>query len=112
MWEILNNATPPNEDDDAKAVEAKEMVTLAKQELKKFIKQGGSVQEFLEFYHGQLRLAHQEWQETQRSVIKVMKEDPDLAPSYIEEVNKRLASKNIKPVIVPQRLKTKMGISD
>ena len=110
MAEILTANNPALEGDSEKVREAKQMVELAKEELRKFVKQGGEVSEFMQYYHGQLVQAHQEWQDSQRSVMQIIRDDPDLAPDYIREVNKRLAEKGIKPVNIPKKLKERLGL--
>ena len=110
MAEILVSDNPALEGDSESARHAKEMVELAKKELRQFVKQGGEVSEFMKYYHGQLVQAHQEWQDCQRSVMQMIRDDPDLAPDYIREVNKRLSDKGIKPVNVPKKLQEKLGL--
>lgn len=110
MAEILVSDNPALEGDSESARHAKEMVELAKKELRQFVKQGGEVGEFLKYYHGQLVQAHQEWQDCQRSVMQMIRDDPDLAPDYIREVNKRLSDKGIKPVNIPKKLKERLGL--
>lgn len=112
MAEILMAKNPVFEGDSEKAKEAKQMVELAKKELIKFIKEGGSVDEFLEYYRGELMQAHNEWKESQKSVLQVVREEPDLAADYIREVNDRLSAKGIRPVKLPLKLKEQLGIAD
>ena len=112
MAEILMAKNPILEGDSEKAKEAKQMVELAKKELIKFIKEGGSVDEFFEYYRGELVQAHNEWKEYQKSVLQVVREEPDLAADYIREVNDRLSAKGIRPVKLPPKLKEQLGIAD
>ena len=112
MAEILMAKNPILEGDSEKAKEAKQMVELAKKELIKFIKEGGSVDEFFEYYRGELVQAHNEWKESQKSVLQVVREEPDLAADYIREVNDRLSAKGIRPVKLPPKLKEQLGIAD
>ena len=110
LAEILIADNPILETDNEKQREAKEIVMEAKKELREYIKQGGDIDQFLEYYRGQLVQAHSEWQESQKSVMKVIREDPDIAGEYIREVNERLAKKGIKPVMIPPPLAEKAGI--
>ena len=112
MAEILTAKNPAFETDSERAKEAKAMVELAKKELVKFIEEGGSVGEFFEFYRGELVQAHNEWQASQKSVMKVIREEPELAAEYIKEVNSRLGEKGIRPVRIPPKLKEQLGIED
>lgn len=110
LAEILIADNPILETDNEKQREAKEIVMEAKKELREYIKQGGDIDQFLEYYRGQLVQAHSEWQESQKSVMKVIREDPDIAGEYIKEVNERLAKKGIKPVMIPPPLAERVGI--
>ncbi len=110
LAEILAAPNPPLDGDRERIKEAKEMVELAKRELLDYIAKGGKVEEFLEYYRGQLVLARDEWQESQKSVIQMIREDPEIAVEYIEVVNARLAEKGIKPVVIPEKLKEQLGI--
>lgn len=110
LAEILMADNPALEGDSEKIKEAKEMVELAKKEAIEFVKQGGDVQEFLEYYHGVLREAHQEWQASQKAVMQVIREEPELAADYITEVNARLAEKGIKPVNIPPKFREELGL--
>lgn len=110
MAEILLANNPALEGDSEKVKAAKEMVELAKEECIKFVKEGGDVTEFLEYYRGQLVQAHQEWQVAQKSVMQVIREEPELAADFINEVNTRLGEKGIKPVNIPPRLREELGL--
>ena len=110
LAEIIMNSVKVEEGDSEKVALAKEMVQAAKDELKRFIKEGGNVTDFLEYYHGQLVSAHNEWRDSRNEMIRVIKEDPTIAKEYIKEVNQRLVDKGIKPVTIPPGLLLKYGI--
>lgn len=107
--EILIADNPIAETDSEKVKQTKETLAAAKKELMKFIKEGGDADQFFDYYRGELQQARDEWLETQKSVFKVIKDDPDIAEVYINEVNDRLSQKGIKPVMVPPKLKEKLG---
>ena len=110
MAEILISKNPPKEGDSEEVKAIKQTVEYAKEELIKYIKAGGEPQEFLKYYHDQLRQAHMEFQESRQSVFKVCREDPELALDYCAKVNERLAQKGIKPVKIPKPLAERNGI--
>ena len=110
LAEILISDNPVLTGDSEKVQRAKENVELAKKELRTFLKSGGDVKEFLDYYRGQLVQANNEWRESQRSVMKVVREDPDIAGEYLKEVNKRLTEKGIKPVVLPPKTREKLGL--
>lgn len=101
MAEILTSPNPVLESDDDLARNAKESVQLVKKELVRFVEEGGAVNEFFEYYHGELVKAHNEWIDCQKSVIKVIREEPEIAHEYIDAVNKRLNDKGIRSVKIP-----------
>ena len=111
MAEILISKNPPNEGDSEEVKAIKQTVEYAKEELIKYIKAGGEPQEFLKYYHDQLRQAHMEFQESRQAVFKMVREDPDLALDYCAKVNERLAQKGIKPVKIPKPLAERNGIN-
>lgn len=111
MWEILSSPIPVKDGDTALQAEAKQMIEAAKKELKEYLRKGGDINEFFNYYHGQLKLAHMQRQESQRSVIKACRdEDPEVARAYVEKVNKDLEEKGIRPVIIPPKFKEKLGL--
>ena len=101
MAEILISPLEVFEEDTQYVKEAKQAVETAKAELRKYIKEGGDVESFLDYYHKQLVQSHREWHDAQRAAMKLIKTDPDLAPAYVKQVNERLASRGIKPLHVP-----------
>ncbi|MBQ7188827.1 MAG: hypothetical protein IJR99_05360 [Kiritimatiellae bacterium] len=103
VLETLNSVIEIHEGDDEATSELKENVAYAKEEMRKFMEEGGTAQEFVRQYHQQLQKAHQEWLAEQREYLRLRKENPDEAIAYAEETNKRLAEKGIKPLIIPGR---------
>ena len=101
VLETLNSVIEIHEGDDEATSELKENVAYAKEEMRKFMEEGGTAQEFVRQYHQQLQKAHQEWLAEQREYLRLRKENPDEAMAYAEETNKRLAKKGIKPLIIP-----------
>lgn len=111
MTEILINKIKVNEEDDEATKESKEIVQQAKKELIEYITNGGSPDEFLQYYRGQLEQAHMQFEEAKSSVIEVMKQDPDLAEDYLKSVNKKLIEKGIKPVRIHPKMAAKYGVT-
>lgn len=103
ILETLNSVIEIQEGDDERIAELKENVAYAKEEMRKFMQEGGTAQEFVKYYHQQLQKAHQEWLAEQREFLRLRKEEPEKAMGYAEEANKRLAEKGIKPLVIPAR---------
>lgn len=112
LEEILLADNPIIEGDDAKIQEAKQMVELAKKELRQYIKDGGDADSFIQYYYSKLTSAYQERRDSLREVMRVAKEDPGIAGEYYRQVNKKLRDKGIKALAVPDKVKQKFGLED
>ncbi len=110
LEEILNSPNPIREGDSERTKDAKQTVELAKKELKAYIEKGGDITGFLEYYRGVLVQAAEEYSQSRREVMRICREDPDIAEDYIKATNKILAEKGIKPVRIPPRMLEKLGI--
>lgn len=110
LTEILIADNQEFDSDPEKVRNSKQVVLQVKKELREYIKQGGEVEDFLSYYHDQLRQAHEEWITCGKSVREMCLKDPELAQDYCKEVNKRLESKGIKPVKLPIGLLRKQGV--
>ncbi len=88
--EILDSSNVISEKDGNKIVEAKETVDYVKQELKKFLSDGGKTEDFLKHYHAILVKAHRDREEARKIVEEVEQTDPELAGSFREKVNAKL----------------------
>jgi len=101
--EILERDLIVYDDDTEAKFQAKANVAQAKQMLKEYMAQGGKPEEFLKHFHSELLEANREWKEAQKQVSTLMQTgDREAALVYVEEANKRLAEKGIKPLISPK----------
>ena len=110
--EILNMTNPVRDTDSDKAADAKETVDFVKKELKKYLEKGGDPQEFLAFYHSELKQAYQERQMVQQQAMQILKEEPELVFDFLEKANEGLAAKGIKKAAIPKRVLLRYGLSD
>ena len=110
LEEILNLRNTVNDTDTDRQANEKEIVDYVKEELKKFIAKGGAPEDFLKYYHDELKSAYAERSMAQERVINIMQEDPAAAMEYMKEANKALAAKGIKGVVLPERTLMRMGI--
>ena len=110
LAEILVSDNPIKEDDSERAKEAKETVQMVKKEFIGFIKEGGNPDDFLPYYHDQLVQAHEEWKMARKMAIDAIKQDPDIAAEFLQQVNERLAAKGIKKVTLPPKMLEHYGI--
>lgn len=98
LMQILEHENEPTEGDSETVAEAKYLVNQVKKELRKYVDEGGKVEEFLEYYHGKLQEAFEERRIAHKEVLRTAHEDPSLAREFLDRVNKNLADKGIKPV--------------
>ena len=105
---ILDAPNTVLDTDSDKVADAKRTVAEVKKILDEYLAKGGRVQEFFEYYHGQLREAHDIWRHNQLSMLKVLKEEPEAAPMLIQEMNAEMAERGIKPLTVPPKWREKM----
>ena len=110
--EILEMKNPVRDTDSDKAADSKETVDFVKQELKKYLEKGGAPQEFLAFYHAELKQAYQARQMVQQQAMQILKEEPDLVFDFLEQANKGLAEKGIKAAVIPKRVLMRYGITE
>ena len=111
LEEILNQKTTIRDTDTDRQAHEKDIVDYVKKELKAFIDKGGDPEDFLKFYHDELKSAYQERSMAQQQVMKIIQEDPAVAVEYLKEVNESLAGKGIKGVVLPERTLKRMGIN-
>lgn len=103
---ILMSDNPLKEGDTEFTANAKEMVALAKKEMIDYIDKGGTPEEFFDYYRGQLVQAHEKRKNMRGEVMKVLREEPEIALQYLDEVNAELAKDGIKPIkLHPKQLK-------
>lgn len=108
LQEILELKNTPDRNDSERSAETKQIVDYAKQELKKYVEKGGDPQDFLQYYHDELKSAYQERKMVEEQVMQVLREEPELADDYVKKVNESLAKKGIKGVIIPERIRRRI----
>jgi len=99
--EILERDIILYDADSEKTAIEKANVAYAKQLLKDYVKQGGSTENFLQFYHAELTEAFEERSAAQKYAADLFKAgDEKGAARYMEEKNKELTEKGIQPIKV------------
>ena len=107
--EILLAKNPVEEEDSEKTAEAKEMVSAAKKELMKYLKQGGDMDDFLTFYRNELVKAQEQREDAKRLVRDVAREgDDEMTVQFPKEVNGKLAERGIKAVELPAKVRRRL----
>lgn len=105
LVEILISPNNAVEGDSEKVKQAKQAVEAAKKELIKYIKEGGDIHSFLDYYHTQLTQASREYNTANIEVKKMARSEPEIAPEYFNRVNAKLAEKGIKSIKPSKALK-------
>ena len=100
LVDILISDNPAEEGESADTAVAKEVISAAKAEMKKFIKNGGNPNDFFEYYHGILMQAYSKRRMAQQEILRIAhkEKDPELARMMQREVNERLEKEGIKPL--------------
>lgn len=102
---ILMDKAKPSPDDDEWMTEDKEIINLAKDELRQYLKNGGNVDSFFEFYHNELMRSYYERKDAVKAIFDAYRtQDAELAEEFCKTVNKRLAEKGIRQINPPIKL--------
>ena len=112
MAEILVDKCEEEEGDSEWTRQQRENLRIAKAEMAKYIKEGGDPQSFLQYYHDRLEEMHTERSIALDSVMKLLREggNDDIAGDYLSKVNKRLADKGIKPIVLSKKKMARHGL--
>lgn len=97
---ILIDKNESQKGDSEELALGRETIEAAKSELKKYLKEGGSPAEFLDYYNNELRKAYMRRREAIKEINRIAEEehDVDLARKLQNEVNKRLEADGILKV--------------
>ncbi len=101
IWSILQQECEVNETDTKREAEAKAIVNEIKKEMRQYLQDGGTPEEFLEYYHSQLRTAAMRRQESIRAAMKVRRESPEMFEDYVNTLNERLRAEGIREMKLP-----------
>ena len=105
LTEILLDKVPYAPDDTEDIKLGKDIIQQAKDELKKYIREGGDPDTFFEYYHNELSRSFEERKLAMKMVFDSARdEDPEISAEFCKKVNERLAEKGIKPIAYPRKL--------
>lgn len=111
LMEILERDIVIYDDDDEKIQKAKENCAALKEELKKYIAEGGTAENFLSWYHNELTKDFNTWKESQMYIVELMKQGMVMeAYEYMAKANEALEKAGIRTVTIPENLR-KLGES-
>ena len=113
MKKMVGFLSEESKDDTDEVRAAKQMINEVKAELKKYLDEGGTVDNFLSYYVNELDSAFRERNLCKEMQMKAMKtEEPAVAREYFYAINQRLADKGIKPLTLTTRQKEYLGINE
>lgn len=103
--EILDTPIEIAEDDDETTVALKENCARMKEEMKAYIADGGTAENFLLWYHNELTKDYNDWRASQQRIVQLLKDgELEEAERFAEEANADFAARGIRSVMLPQRL--------
>ena len=110
LAEILIEKIEISDKDSDRAAERKEQVQFAKNELRKFIREGGDAEDFFDYYYKELQKAHDRREDSAAIVRETVKtDDPEIARKLLDQVNDMLIKDGIKPVVLDNEDMLAMG---
>jgi len=102
IGKILNKSIALYDDDTEELAERKANVAYAKQLLKAYLAEGGTVETFLSHYRDELKKAHVEWDAAQKHMIELFRNgDTKGALDYAKEQNKDFETRGIRQIYIP-----------
>lgn len=111
--EILDRQLEIGEGDTEERAMRKMAVQEAKDELKKYLAEGGNPNDFLRHYYWELRKAFDLRNDGENAIRKAMsEEDPEVARSFYKQVNEHLQEKGIEKVKLAEDEEDALGITE
>lgn len=102
---ILEAPIEINDDDDDKTVEIKENCARLKEEIRQFIAEGGTAENYLIQYHNELSKDYEDWKSSQMYVVQLLKAgDLEEARRFADEANAELSARGVRNVKLPDNL--------
>lgn len=92
---LLISSSKIEESDSADVADIKDAVNTAKREMIRFIKEGGSANEFLEYYQNELQRAFELREMAIEQAQQLMDENPSLTAEFVQKVNEKLEDQGI-----------------
>ena len=111
MAEILLDRHPDRADDSETDKFNKETLRQAKQAAREFIKNGGTIEDFIRSYHKELSRCYTVRTESQRFVSRALRdgEDPAVVSEMVKSINAKLKAQGIRQIRDPAHNISKKG---
>lgn len=111
LQKFFDTAMVYDKDAPKEVNENRMMMQQVKDELKRYLDEGGTASRFVEYYQNELRVAHEEWKMAQKMLIDMSRggEDASVMREFRDKANAILAERGIKPLAVPPFVRQSMG---
>ena len=102
---VLMDKNPVTDKDSEEMRLGKEVIQEAKDALRAYIKEGGDVDSFFSYYHGELMKSYNERRDAMTLMFEAARnEGPEAAAEFCAKVNERFAQKGIRPLNFPKKM--------
>lgn len=106
---ILDTPIEITDEDDERAVEIKENCARLKEEMRQFIAEGGTAENYLVQLHNELSKDYEDWKASQMYIVRLLQEGAlEEARQYADEANADLSARGIRKVKLPENLVRKI----
>ena len=111
LQKFLDTAMDYDKDASKEVNENRIMMQQVKDELKRYLDEGGTAEGFVEYYQNELRVAHDEWKMAQKMLIDMSRggESAEIMKDLRDKVNAIFAERGIKPLALPPFVRETMG---
>ena len=111
LQKFFDTALEYDKDAPKEVNENRLLMQQVKDELKQYLEEGGTPEGFVEYYHNELRVAHEEWKTAQKMLIDMSRsgESAEVMRAFRDRANEILAKRGIKPLAVPPFVRKSMG---
>lgn len=87
------------------------LMQQVRNEFKNYLKDGGDIKGFVDYYVGELRASYDQWKTAQKMVVDMAREgeDPATIRAFRDKANEMLTAKGIKELAFPPSIRKAMG---
>ena len=100
---FLNREFVYDKDQPQSVNENRILMHQVKDELKKYLEDGGKAEKFVSYYQGELQAAFEEWKTAQTMLMEMRRsgESDETLCSFRDKANELLSARGIKPIVIP-----------
>lgn len=107
LQDFLTQTFPYDKEASQSVNENRMMMEKVRGEFKQFLSEGGKVEEFIDYYVGELRSAHESWKSAQKMLLEMNRDGESLENivSFKEKADALLSEKGIKSLVYPPNIR-------